>query len=449
MVHYLNTSGMQVNTIDEAGGTETTEFDQHGNTVRTLSAGNHALALGATDADKTRLADLGIASLSVSERAALLSTTSRYNTAGTRLLEEFEPLRRIELAKDFKDDTTVLIPAGTSVAAQPWTVNEYDEGRPTDGSATIRDQMTLAVVGARVRGYYSVMAEERVTETQYDWVKGLPTLTIEDAGGLNLTTTTHYDDQGRVTSHVPPGATGQDAATRITEYWKATGTGWCEGRPEWAGLECWTGPAGAITGGGSQPSEAMDTSTEYGFYGQVTEKADTANGATSNHGDRLRRRRTDQEHPDRQRHRQAGQGHLLHLRRQHRRRQRSGLRRRRHHQAGVRHARPRHLLHGRRRRRHQDRVRQLRPSAEGLRLVPSTVTYTYDHSTEPRGLATIMTDSVAGTFKASYDVDGDLVKETLPGGYTMTQTAGKPGLPIQRSTPATPTKRSSCRTRPP
>ncbi len=85
VIHYLNTSGAQVNTIDEAGGIETTEFDQHGNTVRTLSAGNHALALGATDADKARLADLGIASLSVSERAALLSTTSRYNAAGTRL----------------------------------------------------------------------------------------------------------------------------------------------------------------------------------------------------------------------------------------------------------------------------------------------------------------------------------------------------------------------------
>ncbi|MFF9219062.1 RHS repeat-associated core domain-containing protein [Streptomyces viridosporus] len=432
VIHYLNTSGAQVNTIDEAGGIETTEFDQHGNTVRTLSAGNHALALGATDADKARLADLGIASLSVSERAALLSTTSRYNAAGTRLLEEFEPLRRIELAEEFKDGTTVLIPAGTSVAAQPWTVNEYDEGRPTDGSATVRDQLTLAVVGTRVRGYYSVMAEKRVTATQYDWSKGLPKLTIEDAGGFDLTTTTHYDDQGRVTSHVPPGASGRDAATRITEYWKATGTGWCEGRPEWVGLECWTGPAGAITGGGSQPSEVVDTTTEYGFYGQVTEKADTANGATRittivyDDAGRVKSTQTDSATGKQVKGTSftydAGTGGVGTLASED-----GGTIKQEYDTLG------RVISYtdadgGVTRTEYDNFDRPLKVSDS----VPSTVTYTYDHSAEPRGLATAMNDSVAGTFKAEYDVDGDLVKEELPGGYTMTQTVGKPGLPVQR-----------------
>lgn len=432
MIHYLNTSGAEVNTIDEAGGIDTTEHDQHGNTVRTLSAGNHALALGATDADKARLADLGIASLSASERAALLSTTSHYNAAGTRLLEEFEPLRRIDLAKDFKDGTTVLIPAGTSVAAQPWTVNEYDEGRPTDGSATVKDQLTLTIVGARVRGHYSVMAEKRVAETQYDWSKGLPTLTIEDAGGLNLTTTTHYDDQGRVTSHVPPGATGEDATTRITQYWKATGTGWCEGRPEWAGLECWTGPAGTITGGGSQPSEATDTSTEYGFYGQVTEKTDTANSATRitttvyDDAGRVKSTQTDSATGKQVKGTSftydAGTGGVSTLASED-----GGTIKQEYDTLG------RVISYtdadgGVTKTDYDSFDRPLKVSDS----VPSTVTYTYDHSAEPRGMATAMTDSVTGTFKASYDADGDLVKETLPGGYTMTQTAGKPGLPIQR-----------------
>jgi YD repeat-containing protein len=64
--------------------------------------------------------------------------------------------------------------------------------------------------------------------------------------------------------------------------------------------------------------------------------------------------------------------------------------------------------------------------------VPSTTTYSYDHAAEPRGLPTALTDSVAGTFGAEYDAYGTVVKETLPGGYTMTQSGGKAGLPYQR-----------------
>ncbi|WP_333738227.1 hypothetical protein [Streptomyces sp. IBSBF 2806] len=37
-----------------------------------------------------------------------------------------------------------------------------------------------------------------MTTTAYDWAKGLPTSTTRDPGGLAITTTTGYDDQGRV-----------------------------------------------------------------------------------------------------------------------------------------------------------------------------------------------------------------------------------------------------------
>ncbi|CAM5532392.1 Sugar-binding protein OS=Streptomyces glaucescens OX=1907 GN=SGLAU_11135 PE=4 SV=1 [Streptomyces glaucescens] len=157
---------------------------------------------------------------------------------------------------------------------------EYDEGRPTDGTATVKDQVTLEITGARVRDYHSVMGDKRVTETQYDWAKGLPTLTIQDSGGLNLTSSSSYDAQGRVISQTLPGATGTDAATRITTYWSADGTGSCKGRPEWADLPCWTGPAGDITGGGSNLAALPGTTTEYGYYGETTKTVDTANGRT-------------------------------------------------------------------------------------------------------------------------------------------------------------------------
>ncbi|MFJ5900096.1 hypothetical protein ACIQFZ_32725 [Streptomyces sp. NPDC093064] len=39
--------------------------------------------------------------------------------------------------------------------------------------------------------------------------------------------------------------------------------------------------------------------------------------------------------------------------------------------------------------------------------VPSTVTYTYDHTAEPRGMATKTTDSVAGACETAYEANGN------------------------------------------
>ncbi|GGR28910.1 hypothetical protein GCM10010251_51400 [Streptomyces aurantiogriseus] len=431
-VHYLNASGREVDTAAPGRNISTTEYDRFGNTVRELTAANRELALGTTDEHKATLSDLGIVSRPASERAHLLSTTSLYDEDGTRELEEFGPIRRIDLTEDLKDGTTVLVEAGTSVPARSWTVKEYDEGRPTDGTATVKDQVTLEITGARVRDHYAVMSEKRVTETQYDWAKGLPTLTVQDSGGLNLTTSTGYDAQGRVTSQTLPGGTGDDAATRITEYWAADGTGWCKGRPEWADQVCWTGPAGTITGGGSNPSELPDSTTEYGYYGQTTRTVDTAGGQT---------RTTTTSHDD------AGRPVTVTV------------------TGGLGQAVPvttteYHPATGKVTRitsptggtitQAYDQLGRLisytdadggRTTTEYDRLdrpvkvsdtVPSTVTYTYDHTAEPRGLVTKATDSIAGAFSATYDADGTVATEKLPGGYTLTSTEDTTGAAVSR-----------------
>ena len=71
----------------------------------------------------------------------------------------------------------------------------------------------------------------------------------------------------------------------------ATGTGPCQGRPEWADLVCSTGPAGAITGGGSNPASCPITTTEYDWWARPAKVTETANGVDPHHHQHLRRRR--------------------------------------------------------------------------------------------------------------------------------------------------------------
>ncbi len=160
-VHYLAVSGREVNTATPGGHISTTEYDRFGNTVRELSAANRAVALGLTASDQATQADLGIAQLTTAERADLLTTRSVYNSTGTRELEEFGPLRRIDLTADLKSGTTTLVTAGTSVTARTWTVNEYDAGRPTDGTAKVKDQITKVAAGAEVREHPGILRKRQ------------------------------------------------------------------------------------------------------------------------------------------------------------------------------------------------------------------------------------------------------------------------------------------------
>jgi RHS repeat-associated protein len=432
-VHYLDASGRTVNTAEPGKHISTIEYDRFGNTVRELSAANRALALGTTDAQKDTLTGLGIISRPSAERAHLLSTTSLFNEAGTRKMEEFGPLHRMDLTADLKDGTTVLVKADTSVPARTWTVNEYDEGRPTDGSAKVKDQVTLKIVGARVRDYYSVMGEKRLTETQYDWAKGLPKLVIQDSGGLNLTTTAAYDAQGRITDLVPPGGTGDDAATRVTEYWAADGTGFCKGRPEWADQVCWSGPAGKITGGGSRPDEVTDSTVEYGYFGQPTKVTDTANGqsrtTTRSYDDAGRPLKTTvtgglgQAVPESTVEYDPATGAITKITSP-----TAGTITKAYDKLGR-------LMSytdadgGRTTTAYDALDRAVKVSDS----VPSTVTYTYDHGAEPRGLVTKASDSVAGDFSATYDADGSVTSEKLPGGYTLNVTEDATGAPTSRA----------------
>ncbi|MEU8698872.1 DNRLRE domain-containing protein [Streptomyces sp. NPDC048680] len=424
---YMNASASEVNSIDQAGGVETTQYDSYGNIVRQLSAGNHARALGKTATDKQKLEQLGITALTTEERAELLSDRSVFSADGTRELESFGPLKQVALAGELKDGSTLLVPSGTTVSARLWTVNTYDEGRPTDGTATVKHQNTSVSVGAQLRDYPERQADKRLAETRFDWVQGVPTSTVEDPGGLDITHRTEYDGAGRAIKTLSPGSTGADAAATIDEYYTGDGTGPCQGRPEWKDQLCRTRPAGAVTGGGANPSELVTKTFEYGFYNQLTKTTETANGTT---------RTTTTSHDV------AGRPIKVEF---------SGgtgepVAATTVEYVATTGAESKTITAGGGTitKEYDDLGRLVSyTDADGGTTtttydkldrpvkvsdsVPSTTTYTYDHTKEPRGLAVSMTDSVAGTFAAEYDVDGDVVKEMLPGGYTMQQDSGQTG----------------------
>ncbi|MET9035290.1 DNRLRE domain-containing protein [Streptomyces mirabilis] len=279
-VTYTNASGRQVNTGLPGRHATVTQYDRFGNTVFELTATNRELALGTADYQVNTQSELGILADSPAERARQLGTVSVYSVDGKRQLEEFGPLHLVTLTQALAGDAdSPDIPAGTQVAARQHTVNTYDEGRPTDDTATVSDQVTTISVGAWVDGY-PTDGDVRTTATGYDWTKGLPTNTVTDPSGLKLTKTTSYDALGRVIKTTLPKSNGSDAGATVTKYWSATGTGECAGRPEWADLVCSTGPAGTITGGGSNPSELPTTTNEYDRWGNPAKITETANGVT-------------------------------------------------------------------------------------------------------------------------------------------------------------------------
>ncbi|MFF8531684.1 DNRLRE domain-containing protein [Streptomyces sp. NPDC015532] len=428
---YADASGREVNAVTPGGYVTTTEYDGTGNVLRELTAANRELALATSGAGLDEINRLGISGLSTAERADQLSTTHVYSTDGQRELQEYGPLHMVTLTGTIKAGTGGTdLPAGSEVAARRHTATAYDEGRPTDGSATVSNQPTTATIGAYVDGYPSD-ADTRTTKTGYDWVQGLPTTSTLDPAGLAVTQTTVYDTKGRTIKSIMPKSNGSDAGTTATTYWSATGTGTCQGRPEWADMVCSVGPAGAITGGGTNPAQLATKSLEYDRWGNLSKETRTANGAT----------RTTAFTVD-----GAGRTTKIAI------------------AGGVGTAvadttaaydtvtgdvttvtsggqtvtRTYDMLGrdlsyndgaGNVRNTVYDKLNRPVKTTDSA---PSTITYTYDTSTDPRGLETSRTDSVAGTFRAAYDANGGMTSEQIPGGYTLTVGTNEIGTQTSR-----------------
>ncbi|MEU7858133.1 phospholipase A2 [Nonomuraea sp. NPDC049141] len=414
-ITYLNASGQTVDRVEPGGGVSVSQYDAQGNTVLSLSAGNLALAMGQGSSAGTDLGRLGLLNTPTAERARLLAEQSVYSADGQRMESELGPLHLITLN-------------GAQVAARKHTVNTFDEGRPSD--AKVANLTTTVTVGASVPGS-AADTDLRVSKTTYDWATGKSLKTVQDPGGLAITKTTGYDSEGRVITATMPKSSGDDAGTTTSEYYSADGSGTCGGKAEWAGLLCRTKSKTAVSDSGSRPAELVTKVYTYEPGGRVTGVTETANGitrtttttynvageiakvtVTGGVGTAVPEVTAIYDSAGRAVQTTASNGTVI-------KREYDALGRQTSYtdaDGGVTRVEYDAL----------DRVTKKTDTA------PSTVTYVYDTTADPRGVLTSMTDSVAGTFTAAYNVDGSIVRESLPGGVSYSLTRDPSGAPTSR-----------------
>ncbi|WP_419995041.1 DNRLRE domain-containing protein [Streptomyces boninensis] len=430
-IAYIDASGRQVNAREPGGPITTAEYDRFGNLVRTLTAGNRKLALATTDNDRDQLKQLGLdpQSTTTAERADELSTVSHYSADGLRELDTRGPRHAVTLQHDFKDvDNNVAAQGSKQVVARDWTHRTFDEGRPVE--ATVKDLPTTQSEGLELPGHPEQMAETRTTGTGYDWATGLVTKTVEDPKGLAITHTVSYDETGQPIQSTLPKSGGSTAGTVLTDYYTATGSGRCGGRPEWADLPCRSYHAAPADTGDNR--QLPDQRTEYDRYGMTVKTTETANGAT---------RTTSIDYDPAGRIQTASLTSSIG--------QPLGARKYTYdpttgRATGV--TSEDKTLHttydtlgrvvsytdsdGNTATTEYDRLDRPTKVTDGA---PSTTTYTYDTDKEPRGLPTSLAESKVGTITGRYDEDGALTEQTLPGGVSTHDTFDPAGVTTSRT----------------
>ncbi len=260
-IHYMDPDGYEVNAASpsppgvEADSIATIETDEHGNVVRELGARARLDALEAEDPVA---------------RSHELDSHSTYNEDGTRMLESWGPLHEVRLED------------GETVEARTHTRTWYDEGAPELEEGEVAPNLpTKEKSGAAIPGGKEY-ADERLSETKYDWEKRLPTESITDPEGLDLISKTVYNSAGQVKEERQPSDTkGEGAGTTKAVYWTAganTENESCGGKAAWAGLPCVTHPVAEPSPEGGNPKLPWTWFTSYSSLDQPTETQEKVNG---------------------------------------------------------------------------------------------------------------------------------------------------------------------------
>ena len=278
-VHYMDPEGREVNTASPAPpGVEgeaitTAEANEHGDVVRELGAEARLEALAAED-PPTRAAELDS------------HTAYTYEEDGARTVqaESWGPLHEVRL----KD--------GETAEARSHTVVENDQGftltqEQKEKGETWPNLPTEETSGAVVPGEEGEL-EAQTTKTAYEWEKRLPVEQIvdpgkESEGHLNLITKTAYNSAGQVTEERQPSNSSDEeartAGTTKTVYYTHGANAEhpsCGGEEKdaVAGLPCVTYPAAAPSPAGARPQLPWTWFTKYSHLDQPEETQEKTGG---------------------------------------------------------------------------------------------------------------------------------------------------------------------------
>jgi hypothetical protein len=179
-VYYMDSEGFGVNTASPQGAgmtgvpISTTETDDYGNVTRELSPQNRLRAL-ADPEGKTI------------ERSHLLETKLTYSSDGTLLLDERGPLHKVKLQEGEE--------SGKIVEARLHRTIAYDNPQNLDPAPLLPTrEETGAIFPTK-----GTEADQRTTETKYNWTLRAPVETISDAGvgHLNIKRKITYNFKGQ------------------------------------------------------------------------------------------------------------------------------------------------------------------------------------------------------------------------------------------------------------
>jgi RHS repeat-associated protein len=258
-IYYMDGKGRTVNVAAPGGGISTTEYNETNNLTRSLSADNRATAL--KEGSKS------------AEVAKLLDTQSTYTTEGNELTSTLGPRHLTRLGN------------GKEVQAREHTVDSYDEGAPVEGGPY--GLVTKTTQGAQIEG--EAEQDLRTATNTYSgqenlgWKLRRPTLITADPSGLKLGHTTVYEAATEnVTETRMPKSTGSESAhnTKTVYYTTAANSSYpsCGEHAEWAGLVCETLPA-KQPGTSGLPNLPVTTIT-YNMYDEPVTMTSTVSSNT-------------------------------------------------------------------------------------------------------------------------------------------------------------------------
>ncbi len=263
-IYYLDEQGHEVNVASPStstnGSVSTTEYNEDNDVVRTLSPNNRLTALeaGSKSVDVAKSLSTYMSYREECSKESENNHEVEDPIPGARLCDVEAPQHQIKYVVGGEQKESL---------ARLHIKYFYDENAPEGETYNLQTKMvTLAVLSNEAKEE----VEGRVTKMSYSgqsslgWKLRAPTSVTVDPEGKKLTTTTVYNaTTGQITeTRSPAGGAGESAHDTKFVYYSAEanteGYSACGSHPEWAGLVCETLPAKQPASG---PKLPVTTST--------------------------------------------------------------------------------------------------------------------------------------------------------------------------------------------